>query len=439
MKHRRLLAMICLLLTFALCSAAMADEKSDPFVVRVGSVGYALSEVQGYWDALAASYLAAGETIDSTQYDWYEQSVIDSYVKMGILQNKLIEYGLDAITAADQEQLEIDAQLRYDEELEQYAKQIVQEYGKTIEQAREYAKTFMELDGMTMEQARSLSLTALKEKRILDYATSDAAEPTAEEVEAFYREKLVEPSRENYEYDISAFEQDVLYYGAISYFIPSGYRYVRHILLPASEGALARANAQESAVLEAEKTVQAAENALYGVRLLEEDETSAALTLKDAQEALAGEQAKLQAIYDECMERYAAEIKDIEDCLAAGESFDSVSESYEKDAAMPAEGYLVCADSVLWAKNFREGAMALQSIGDVSQPICTNAGVHFLQYVADAPDGAVPLEGELLAKVKDAAYLQKRYDLLEGFIEQWRAEYEITTNVGLLSVPECLR
>lgn len=439
MKHRLAALMLCLVLTLCCAFNALAGSALDPIVVQVGAVGYPLSMVQAYWENYASGYLAMGETIDSTQIDWYEDSIVDTYVKMGVLENKLMEFGLDKITPEDEQQIEADAQARYDAELELYVKQIMQQYGRTAEQARAYAQTFMDLDGITMAQARELALAAFKEKRILDYATSDVTEPTDEEVQAYYNENLVEPSREHYEFDIQAFETDIVYYGAVSYYIPLGYRYVRHILLPASEGSLARANAQEAVVLKAEETVTIAENALYGIRVLNEDETAATLTLSEAQAALQKEQAALQAIYDENLARYAVQIKDITDRLAAGESFDSVSASYEKDAAMPETGYLVSADSVIWAKNFKTAALALQPIGAVSEPVCTNAGIHFIQYAADAPQGAVPLTGELFTTVKAAALLQRRYDILTGLVDTWREEYPITTQVGLLSVPECLK
>lgn len=60
---------------------------------------------------------------------------------------------------------------------------------------------------------------------------------------------------------------------------------------------------------------------------------------------------------------------------------------------------------------FRDAAMALENVGDVSEPVRSEYGIHIIKYVSDAAEGEVgldavrdALESEVLAQKQDEAY-----------------------------------
>ena len=105
-------------------------------------------------------------------------------------------------------------------------------------------------------------------------------------------------------------------------------------------------------------------------------------------------------------------------------------EEYGEDPGMKSEpyaseGYLVHADSRQWVTEFRDGAMALEQVGDVSQPIRTSYGLHIIRYEGDVEGGAADYESmkdQLSAEVQD----RTMSEYFAGLLDQWRAEAEIT-------------
>lgn len=416
--------------------AAGAHAQEDPVAVRVGKVAYPLSEVQAYLDSIADMASELYGSVSQEDIGQYKDTVVESYVSMGIMENKYVEFGLDRMTAEDQAALEQDAKLIFEDKRDEYAQSIAEEYGKTQEEARQYAPTFMELNGYTMDTAREEALQALKEERILAYVTADIPEPSEADVADYYQENFVAPSQDAYANDIEAFETNVLYYGDVSAYIPDGYRYVRHILLPADPEAKTRAEAQEVELAELEDQLTTAFNSLYGHQALGEDTTAAQQTYDKLLVDRQAKQTQLQATLDEALTLHADELTEIYARLNAGESFDALMAEYSQDTQMPQEGYMVCADSILWTTTFRDAAMALTKIGEVGEPITTTAGVHILEYTADAPAGAVALEGAMKEQVTALALRARQYEVLKGYLLQWREEYDIETHPELLSLPE---
>ena len=436
----------CLKIVFAVIAALFffvpaADARAADGLtaVRVGKVAYSVSEVQAYWDSIAQMASELGYTLTDEDIAQYRDGVIESYVSMGILENKYTEFGLNHLTAEEQGALEKDAERLYADRHSEVVKSIAEQYGKTREEAEQYAPALMGLYGYTMDTAREEALRNLKEERILAFVTADIPKPDEAEVAAYYGENFVAPSREAYADDIEAFETDVLYYGGLSYYIPEGYRYVRHILLPADPDARARAEAGRAELAEVDAALTTAYNKLYGYQALGEDtdepqqEYDALVLAKQEKET------QLQAVLDEALALHADELAEIQARLEAGETFGTLMAEYSRDTQMPQEGYMVCAGSVLWAEAFRDAAMALQKVGDVGDPVTTSAGVHIIEYTSDAPAGAVALEGGLKEEMEALALRAKQYEVLKALILKWRDEYAIETNPALLSMPEVLQ
>ena len=82
--------------------------------------------------------------------------------------------------------------------------------------------------------------------------------------------------------------------------------------------------------------------------------------------------------------------------------------------------------------------MALEHIGDVSEPFATSLGIHIVEYASDAKAGAVALTGEQREAVAEAALLAEKYELLQDRIKIWQKDYEIETHPELIALPEDL-
>lgn len=189
--------------------------------------------------------------------------------------------------------------------------------------------------------------------------------------------------------------------GGITYYIPEGYRRIKHIVMALPEDIADRLAALRT-----------------GSSVLSQDAWQA---LQDA----AGElmKPKTDAIYQ---------------ALADGESFESQMRLYSYDTSVAPEdaGYLIHADSELWDEGFLEAAMALEQPGDVSGPVVTTAGIHIILYAGDEPAGAVALTEEQQALLEQAALTDRQTRELEALVSRYRGGYEIETHPEWLTISE---
>ena len=134
----------------------------------------------------------------------------------------------------------------------------------------------------------------------------------------------------------------------------------------------------------------------------------------------------LDALYEELMPK----AQEVVDKFNAGTSFDELIDEYNEDPGMQneptkTEGYAVCAESTSWDTAFRDGAMSIESVGGISEPVRGSYGVHIIYYMSDVPAGAVAyedvhdqVETDALNDAKDAAY--------ETAVNLWLDEAAVT-------------
>ena len=181
----------------------------------------------------------------------------------------------------------------------------------------------------------------------------------------YYEQQYVSVYRARYEDDIPLFEQEVLLSGGQTYYIPEGYRRIKHIVMALPDADAA--SAQIAAIYQA----------------------------LDAGES-----------FESQMQRY----------------------SYDTSVPPEDAGYLLHADSQLWDEAFLSTALALEKPGDVSEPVVTSAGVHIILYAADEPAGPLALTDEQHDLLTQAALTDKQTRRLEELVSQWREAYDIETH-----------
>ena len=88
--------------------------------------------------------------------------------------------------------------------------------------------------------------------------------------------------------------------------------------------------------------------------------------------------------------------QEVIDKFNAGETFESLIDTYNGDPGMTAEptksqGYAVKADSTAYDAAFTAGAMSIAELGGISEPVKGAYGIYVINYFADVPAGEVPL------------------------------------------------
>ncbi len=248
------------------------------------------------------------------------------------------------------------------------------------------ALALLESMGYTQEAMVEEALTNAKWSAIMDAMCADIT-VTDEQVQAYLDEQIASQV-ELYGNDPSYYEM-MQYYGYPTYYRPEGYRAVTHILLKVDDTLLQtysnlsatfeeQAAAAEAEVPEGEEPATAEETA-------EAEEPAEPVTAEQVEEARQAILTSVQSTVDEIMAKFNA-----------GTSFADLIVEYGNDPGMQQEGmletgYEVAAGSIMWDLPFRDGAMAIANVGEVSEPVVGANGVHIIYYLKDVPGGPVTI------------------------------------------------
>ena len=393
MKGTWISLLCCLLMLCCVGCGAMAEQTDA--AVRVGDVVYDLQTVQDTLTASRILYETAGMSLNDAQKQQLTDSVLEHFVGLGVLENLLREAGQAEIDEQTQRMLDEQAQQTYEAAWQQMSAAIREE---APEVSDEQIDAFLLDMGCTLDAYRQELEQSLKNQRLLDLYCGGIVLGDGEALE-YYERQYVSVCRERYEGNIPLFEQEVLMSGGISYYIPEGYRRIKHIVMALPEDIANRLSALQS-----------------GSSSISEDAWQALLDA--AGKAM---KPKTDAIYQ---------------ALADGESFESQMALYSYDTGVAPEdaGYLIHADSELWDDGFLKAAMALEHPGDVSEPVVTLAGVHIILYAGDEPAGALALTQEQQALLEQEALADKQTRALEELVSQHRGDYEIETHPERLTI-----
>ena len=199
------------------------------------------------------------------------------------------------------------------------------------------------------------------------------------------------------------------------------------------ETAEATAEATDEAAAEttgetAEATAEAADETAPEATAEATDETTGetaeateapARTEEEINAEIADVEAELTALYEELLPT----AQEVIDAFNSGTSFSDLIDQYNEDPGMENEptatnGYAVSANSTAWDPAFTEGAMSIESIGEISEPVYGQNGIHIIYYDSDIPAGAVDLE-TVRAEIEESALNTKLNDTYDNTLAEW--------------------
>ena len=443
-----MLALVVCLVSYAEEHAAEeavpAEEATETTPAEQPAVLLATIDGEEIWsdnELLKSAYDYYTELAESYGYDLENEAVL-SLVRQSAMyqpiQRKLVtekaaELGLDSVTDEEKESFRTAAKEEWDEAVEYFISQM----GEVTEDATDEQKAAARADALAFIQENygfdeetylaevvNSQITTLISDRV-KASVVNGESVTDEEIQQYF-EDLVKEDREQYEKDVATYEFYTKYYGQSSYYQPEGYRGIVHILLPVDEALLndwkdlaARFEEQQSKT-EEETTEDA------GTSAAEAEPTD---TPEPTAEPVTKEQvdAAKQAILDSVQDK----IDEIKAKLESGTSFEDLIKEYGTDPGMQddttrAEGYPVHNDSIVYDSAFQAAAMALEKIGDISEPVVGQYGVHILQYLRDIPGGAVELTDTMKEEFRSTLQSELENELFSQALTEWALNADIT-------------
>ena len=127
------------------------------------------------------------------------------------------------------------------------------------------------------------------------------------------------------------------------------------------------------------------------------------------------------------------QLDDIYARLEKGEDFKNLIVEYGKDPGMKdvtnlEKGYPVHKESIMYDSAFTQGAFQerMAKVGDYSDPVIGQNGVHVLYYLADMEGGLV-MTDEIHQEISDYLVSNKVNEAYNAGLETWKADMNIVT------------
>ena len=378
-------------------------------------------DAQKEYEAAASAYAQYGLSIDDFAGE-IKQEILETLVQNAILDAKSAEMGLSEIDDETRADLEAQAAETYESYVQSYKSYFAAE-DATDEEAREQTIAAMEQYGITLD--------VLTEQIVENYvgdqlfnAVTENVEVSDEEVQAKY-DAMVASDEENYAEDYAYTTARTN--GETIVWNPEGYRAVKHVLIQFSDdqsqlysdlqSTLASLNEELEALDAPAEETDEAEDAEA-----EPEETAEPRTREQIQADIANIAAETEALYSELL----PQAQQVIDEFNGGTDFDSLIEKYNADPGMKTEptatiGYAVASFSSSWDPAFTEGAMAIESVGQISGPIYGQYGIHVIYYMEDITPGAVPFE-DVADAVTQEALSDKTSETYSEQVNAWIEE-----------------
>ena len=370
---------------------------TEPTVVAEFEGGQVLSdEVLEQYNARVNEYMLRGQNVEDYAATLLED-VLTSVVREKLIYAKAEELGLTTITEEDEQAIEQEAQQQFEDQID-FFRDFAAQDGMTEEEVREATVAYLaEQNNITLDTIREQVRESWWQKKLEDSIASDIT-LTEEELQQVY-DQVVADQQALYAENAADYEFARRYGEEIIAYNPEGYRTFKHILLAFS----------------AEDAAQAGQLTSQIEALDPETEADEIETLNNELDAL---YASLQAEADEIMDR-----------IQDGADFDQLIEEYGDDPEMDLEptkttGYYVCETSTTYSPSIVQACMALENVGEISEPVRSVTGLHIIRYQSDVTPGAVPLDEIRDALTADALEI-KRYDAYEQQLAKWEEEAHI--------------
>lgn len=397
---KKLIALLVAVLMLAGCAfaetLAPADDPNVLAVVNGEIVDIAdAQEEYAYYAEMYAEYGLEDEI------PGLAQDIAEYYTQIFLQQKEWEKLGFDQMTQEQMDEILADAEALYEEYVVDYMDSF-REDGMTDDEVRAATIAFFDEQGFTVDYIYQSNIDNYAYNQYYEYLTADCM-VTRHMVEARLDE-AVEEQQSLFDMDPTQYEV-YGYYGEPIYYTPEGLRNVYHILLSLPTDSMGEAQD----ILDRLDAIE--------TELVAEGADTEALN-KEKEELLAQQETLYAGLISASEEIYAR--------IEAGDDFFALIKEYNEDPGMMGddpEPYQVMAQSVIWETHFRDGAMAIEEIGGVSEPVLTSYGLHIIYYDSDVEPGIVDidsvyadLEAELLDETKADTYsaaVQALYEAAE--------------------------
>lgn len=345
-----------------LCGLLLQGCSPDKMVVgKVGDDSITVKEVNLFINYILMQYSTTRSQItDAATVKSLNENALNALIDYKLAVQKAEEKGMYPLSAANQKKVE--------DTVTQYASSVTS-YGITEADFRQL---------LTWQEAYSLVMAdATKSVTVSD-----------DEIKAEF-DKQVAAQKASYDADASAYETAKSDGTTVIVYKPAGYRYVKHILIAMP--------------------------------------TDIATQISTAQSS--GDAATVKTLREQGLPKIQSKAEGVLTQVKGGGDFDALMAQYGEDPGMKSDqaasktGYEL-GSATSFVQEFKDAALALAKVGDITGLVASDFGYHIIKYVGDVPSGPVQM-----SDVKDAlkaSVLKTKQDASwNSTMDQWKKEIKI--------------
>ena len=376
-----------------------------------------------YMNYMASMFgISESQSITAEDAARVRDNVVKEIVKTRVLDQKMLDLGFAAFTEEELAAIQTDATNEYNTYVEN-----AESNGSSHDDAVAILKT----SGISEDTVYSAVYGDRVKERLESVVNKDTA-VTEEEIKAEY-DKLSEEAKTAYT-DKPASLESVGNKNQTIYYMPEGYRYIKHVFLKPEDAVMKAYTEAQSAVSALEKEASDLEKQIAEQREATAAEATssdaAAQTLNDQltakQAELAAKQTELEASEQAVWANVQEKLDEVTAGIEAGTPIDELIEKYSDDPGSKQDGirergYLVYETSTKWDSAFLRESVALENVGEYSAPFLSSMGVHIVKYESKPEAGVVPFENVKDAAAK-AALDEKKETVYNAQVEAWVEE-----------------
>ncbi len=399
------LALFAVLFVFAGC----ADNSED----ILGMVGQT-PIYRWYYEAYLTKQLALYQKYKGidltapayrTQLKEYKAERLNELVGDAALREAARKEGLYELTA--EQETEIDQQyLKYYNET---VTTFLEQYGTDEKGRREAEQAYIDLlakSSLTPERVRQ----TLRDNYVMGMLykkLNQVREITDEDIRTYYDEQL-QTQQESIAADPKWFGEST---PIIEIVVPEGYVETVRLTLDFT-------SKQQTDLANAAKAVQSA-NQAYLLAVSQNGEGSAAASLK--KDALDRAGSAFNTVLERCYTELEEQIRPIREEALAGSDFIKLMEKKSEDTHLIS--YFVSKDSTHVQEAYRDAALQLQNVGDVSEPVRIEGGVCIICLKDKPVPGIRPLE-EVYDDIKSSMSISSNISTATGLMDEYARKAE---------------
>ncbi len=456
-KWIQLIAMSLAVILLAGCNLIATDEvlNAQTTVLEINGEAVTKAELINVWSNSmeqqsyqAQIYGQSFDPMDASLRKYVLESSISAVISNKVVLQKGKELNLESFTEEELTELTSAAQSNLD-------------YYASLVKSQFFASTALEGDALT--EAINAKMTELgitlestldtqKDQRIAERVREETIKNVtipAEELTAEYQAK-VEEQKQTYTATPQAYADDMMNSATI-YYVPAGFRYVKHVLLEfdsEASSAISTLNSEltqlrthrtdlesslselepaatEAAPADASATPAPTEEPLTEEQIAARTESINLLyeQIAQADADISTKEAALATAQDAAYAALQPKIEEVQAKIALGLNFDKVIESYGADAGMQSEpfkstGYPVTEGMTTYDAAFQAASMALAAVGDVSEPVKSTFGCHIIKYVGDSVEGEIG-EAAVSAALTESLLSTKQDETYDAELKTW--------------------